>query len=366
MNLVIVGWGNLAHAIAFYASHYEEKVTVLSQSSLATTSILKAKICDGTVKTSRSITVTQNAQEALKKADVVLFTLPSHLMSQKIKELAPFLKQNHIVGSVVGCGGFVWMMNFLAGHVKGIFALQRSPYICRVIEKGKSVDILGFKKELSLCLSKGSYEVDVDMLHKKLTNWFQSKISFLQSFLEVTISNSNPILHTCRLYSLQNDSALNNETLFYTHWDKAATKMLIACDKEIQNIISHLPQEFPMYRSIEDYYEVTGPDALRKKICSIEAFKKIKCPLLHNRGTYRLDVSSRYFQEDVPFGLVVLKSLAELVGVSTPNMDEVLKVLQNLMDKEYIIKQSLVGVDIKESGSCSNFGVHSLEDIINI
>jgi len=366
MNLVIVGWGNLSHAIAVYASHYEESVTVLSQSSSATTSVLSAKIFDGTMKTSKPIAVTQNVQEALKKADVVLFTLPSHVMSQKIKEIAPFLTQNHIVGSVVGCGGFAWMIRSAAVHVKGIFALQRSPYICRVIEKGESVDILGFKKELSLCLKQGSPEIEVDMLQKKLTNWFQSKISFVQSLLEVTISNSNPILHTCRLYSLSKDLSLNNETLFYADWDNTAAEMLIACDEEIQKITTRLPQEFPMYRSIEDYYEVSGPDALRKKIRNIEAFQTIKCPLVHIHGKNRLDISSRFFQEDVPFGLVVLKSLAELVAVSTPNMDEILRVLQTLMNKEYIVKTKLEGADINESGSCFNFGVDSLEDIENI
>lgn len=302
MNLVIVGWGNLSHAIAVYASHYEESVTVLSQSSRATTSVLSAKIFDGTMKTSKPIAVTQNVQEALKKGDVVLFTLPSHLMSQKIKEIAPFLTQNHIVGSVVGFGGFAWMIRSAAVHVKGIFVLQRSPYICRVIEKGESIDILGFKKELFLCLKQGSSEIDVGMLQKKLANWFQSKISFVQSLLEVTISNSNPILHTCRLYSLSKDLSLNSETLFYADWDNTAAEMLIACDEEIQKITTQLPQEFPMYRSIEDYYEVSGPDALRKKIRSIEAFQKIKCPLVHIHGKNRLDISSRFFQEDVPLG----------------------------------------------------------------
>lgn len=366
MNLVIVGWGNLSHAIAVYASHYEESVTVLSQSSRATTSVLTAKIFDGTIKTSKPIAVTPNVQEAIKKADVVLFTLPSHLMNQKIKEIAPFLTQNHIVGSVVGCGGFAWMMHSAAVHVKGIFALQRSPYICRVIEKGQSVDILGVKKELSLCLKRGSPDLDIGNLQGKLTNWFQSKILFLQSLLEVTISNSNPILHTCRLYSLSKDLTLNSDTLFYADWDNTAAEMLIACDEEIQKIISQLPQAFPMYRSIEDYYEVSGADALKEKIRSIEAFQKIKCPLMPITGKSRLDISSRYFQEDVPFGLVVLKSLAELVAVSTPNMDEILRVLQTLMNKEYIVNAKLDGADIEESGSCFNFGVHSLDDIENI
>ena len=362
MNLLIVGWGNLSHAIAVYASHYEKSVTVLSESSRARTCVVNAKLCNGTQKNSKPIFVTPNVEQAMKKADVILFTLPSHLILKKLKEISPFLSENHIVGSVVGCGGFVWMMHSEALHVKGIFALQRSPYICRVIEKGESVNISGFKKTF-LYLAHESYHIDLAILQKKFTYWFQSKISFLRSFLEVTISNSNPILHTSRLYSLSKQKSINNDTLFYADWDKTAAEMLIACDEEIQKIISHLPQNFPMYRSIEDHYEVTGSDALMEKIRSIDAFQKITCPLVQIDSINKLDVSSRYFQEDVPYGLVVLKSLAQLVTVSTPNMDKVLNVLQCLMDKEYIVKKKLEGADISESGSCFNFGVKSLKDI---
>lgn len=366
MNLVIIGWGNLSHAIAVYASHCEESVTVLSESFQPATCVVTAELCKGVQKVSNPISVIQNTEEAIKKAHIILFTLPSHLILEKIKEISPFLTENHIVGSVVGCGGFVWMMRSKAPHVKNIFTLQRSPYICRVIKKGESVNISGFKKEIFLCLRQESHAIDIGVLQKKLAYWFQSKISFLKSFLEVTISNSNPILHTSRLYSLSKNCLIDSDTLFYADWDDIAAEMLIECDEEIRKIISHLPEDFPMYKSIEDYYEVSGPHALKEKIRNIDAFQKIPCPLVQIDGANKLDVSSRYFQEDVPYGLVVLKSLAELVTVSTPNMDKVLSVLQSLMGKEYIVSTRLEGADVSESGSCLNFGMRSLEDIKNL
>jgi len=35
-----------------------------------------------------------------------------------------------------------------------------------------------------------------------------------------------------------------------------------------------------------------------------------------------LNLNARFFWEDVPFGLVILKDIGELVGVKTPNIDK--------------------------------------------
>jgi hypothetical protein len=35
-----------------------------------------------------------------------------------------------------------------------------------------------------------------------------------------------------------------------------------------------------------------------------------------------LNLNARFFWEDVPFGLVILKDIAELIGVKTPHMDK--------------------------------------------
>lgn len=35
-----------------------------------------------------------------------------------------------------------------------------------------------------------------------------------------------------------------------------------------------------------------------------------------------LNLNARFFWEDVPFGLCILKDIGELVGVRTPNIDK--------------------------------------------
>ena len=41
-------------------------------------------------------------------------------------------------------------------------------------------------------------------------------------------------------------------------------------------------------------------------------------------GGYKVDPSVRYFTEDIPFGILLIKAFAEKTGVSTPNIDKVI------------------------------------------
>jgi opine dehydrogenase len=56
-------------------------------------------------------------------------------------------------------------------------------------------------------------------------------------------------------------------------------------------------------------------------------FKGIKA---QNRLDYR------YFNEDVGYGLVFMKKLAEWIGLETPCMDSVIRLVSVLMDRDYL------------------------------
>ena len=50
-------------------------------------------------------------------------------------------------------------------------------------------------------------------------------------------------------------------------------------------------------------------------------------------GKYMIDFKFRYMQEDLPFGLVVMKGIASIAGVETPTMDKVIMWAQKVMGK---------------------------------
>ena len=50
----------------------------------------------------------------------------------------------------------------------------------------------------------------------------------------------------------------------------------------------------------------------------------------------------RYFTEDIPYGLLLIKAFAELTETPTPAIDDVINWAQNIMGKRYIHNGRLV------------------------
>ncbi len=64
-----------------------------------------------------------------------------------------------------------------------------------------------------------------------------------------------------------------------------------------------------------------------------------------NLFNFFADVKYRYLSEDLPEGLVVVRGVAELCGVETPNMDVVIEFGQRAMGKKYLVDGKLNGPD---------------------
>ena len=63
--------------------------------------------------------------------------------------------------------------------------------------------------------------------------------------------------------------------------------------------------------------------------------KKVKPHMSKTPLGFQLDVEHRYFTEDIPYGLMLIKSVAKYVGVPTPNIDMVLSWAQKVMGTEF-------------------------------
>ena len=72
------------------------------------------------------------------------------------------------------------------------------------------------------------------------------------------------------------------------------------------------------------------------------------------------------FGLDIPYGTIILKSVALMCGIPTPNIDKIIYWGQKMMNKEYLIDGELIGKDIYESGIPNNYGINSMEDLLNL
>jgi hypothetical protein len=68
--------------------------------------------------------------------------------------------------------------------------------------------------------------------------------------------------------------------------------------------------------------------------------------------------------EDVPFGLVVLRGIAELADLPTPTIDRVISWAQKQLGKEYLVEGKLKGRDLVATRAPQRFGFRSLDELV--
>jgi hypothetical protein len=161
-----------------------------------------------------------------------------------------------------------------------------------------------------------------------IENLLHTPVKLLGNFYEVSLSNSNPLLHPARLYTMWENwnpaVKYDRIPMFYAEWDDTASQLLIDMDNELQSLLRLLPVEPNSVPSILEYYESVDASTLTQKIRSIPAFKSIKSPMIENEGDgYIPDLNSRYFIEDFECGTFYIRDTARLKGVDTPAINRV-------------------------------------------
>ena len=326
-KVCICGGGNLGHVVAgFLAAHGDCEVSLLTRHPERWQQQLEITTPDGEVLKGRIKAISSDPAEVVSHADIVLLCLPGFSISDVLKQIAPALTQKTAVGSIVCSTGFFFEAFKILPSQTPLFGFQRVPFISRLKEYGRSAYLLGYKPNLSIAIeqsnNKEELRADIELL-------FKAPTILLSSYYEVSLTNSNPLLHPSRLYSLWKDwhegVVYPKESLFYEEWTIEAANYLIKIDHEFQQLLDVLPVTKGSIPTILDYYESTDAASLTNKLQSIQAFKGIKSPMKKVDGGYIPDFCSRYFTEDFPYGLQIVQQQARQHGISTPMIDEILK-----------------------------------------
>lgn len=252
--------------------------------------------------------------------DIILFCLPGYLIEKTLLAIKPYVG-SAAVGTVVSSTGFFFFAHEVLGKDAKLFGFQRVPFISRVAEYGKTANLLGYKSSLAVVLEQIG---DKNSFRNELERLFITPVSLLGSFYEVALSNSNPILHTGRLYTMfcgKENEVFDHNILFYKEWTDEASQVLIDMDVEFFKLLERIGvHSLP---TLLTYYESSDASSLTRKIASIPAFQNITSPMIEVDGGWRADFNSRYFTEDFPFGLRWIKELCVVNGINTPSIDKV-------------------------------------------
>lgn len=321
MKVCICGGGALGHACAaIFGSRKGVTVNLLTGHPELWGQEVVAKASNGTLYQSHLNAVSDNPAVVIPGQDIILLCLPGFLMEKTMTQIRPFIG-DALIGSVVASTGFFFFAHKLLPPGTRLFGFQRSPYIARVESYGKSVALKGFKPSIAMAVENIP---DPESFASVLSDLFMTPITLLGSSLEVSVSNSNPILHTGRLYTMfkgREEALFDHNILFYEEWTDEASRVLIAMDQEFFRLLDALNLHGTL--TLLEYYESDDVASLTRKLSSIPAFKGIISPMKKVDGGWKADYTSRYFTEDFPFGLRWIKELAEENNIKTPVIDEV-------------------------------------------
>lgn len=353
LSVCICGGGSLGHVCAAFIGSRGFKVSILTNHPESWKKDVVATDLQGKEYKVRLHAISSDAGSVVPAADIILFCLPGFLIKEELGKIRPWIHQNQWIGSVVSSTGFFFSAISELGTDTKLFGFQRVPFIARVDIYGQSVHLLGYKNSLNVALWNVA---EKELAHELFTALFSTPVHLLDNVLEVSYTNSNPILHPSRLYALfkvWNPAVkYDKPILFYEEWDNKSSEILIACDEEFKQLLHILPMNEASIPSLLEYYEQTDAASLTRKIRSIEAFKGILTPMKRtDDGMYVPDFSSRYFTEDVPYGLLIIKATAQLMHFPTLHIDEVITWAQRMMGKQYLSEHQLAdSEDVRNIG----------------
>ncbi len=353
MKITVIGAGNIGtqFAVAFaatgadvtiYASNPERLSKVMEIVDEQDRQVLEAEInC-----------ITNDIKTAVADADYIFVTHPAFMLKRTADAMYDFVTKGTRIVVLPGTGGAEFFFKKLIDKGAELFGLQRVPAVARLREYGKTVCVTGARPELHLA---GIPDTNTGEVAKLIEDTFSVPCTLLPNYLCVTLTPSNPILHTTRLRTIFADYkegvVYPRNILFYEEWSQASSELLFACDDELQQVCNVLDRlDLTGVKSLKLHYESDTTEKLTAKIRSIKSLQGLGSPMLKTDNGFVPDFSSRYFTADFPYGLAILTQIAQVAGVEVPNMLETLRwyeaVTGNVSDFRL-----------------SDYGINSIEDL---
>lgn len=322
-RICICGGGSLAHVCAgVLSSQPEVEVNIFTRKPDLWSHQMQVTDLNGKMYNGNLNIISNNAEDALKDCDIVFLCLPGFAIEGTLNSIKPYIG-NAVVGSIVCSTGFFFAAHRILGEDARLFGFQRVPYIARTKEYGHTANLLGYKPQLAIAVENVE---DNESFRQLVETLWMTPVKLLGSHYEVSLTNSNPILHTGRLYSMWKDwngEVYDHNILFYKEWTVEASQMLIDMDTEFMQLLDVLPVTKGAIPSLLEYYESYDAESLCNKITSIPAFQNITSPMKEVEGGWIPDFESRYFTEDFPYGLKFIVDLAKEHNINCPNLNKV-------------------------------------------
>lgn len=266
LKIAVIGGGNIGTQFACVCSAKGYAVNVYTSKPQAFGKELEVVNETGNIIRGKIANVTSDMGEAIFGCGVVFITYPAFQLKKIADLMLPHVRVDMSICVVPGTGGAEFSFQECMKAGATICGLQRVPSVARLEEYGRRVRAEGLRDRLFLAAIPGDKTHELSEL---LTFLFGIPCEQLPNYLSVTLTPSNPILHTTKLCTLfagyENGMVYERNPLFYGEWSDESSKLLIACDEELQQMCRKLPQmNLTNVRSLKCHYKSNTVEALTK------------------------------------------------------------------------------------------------------
>ncbi|GAB4433918.1 MAG: hypothetical protein Kow0031_15570 [Anaerolineae bacterium] len=312
--------------------------------------------------TGRPRRVSANPAEVIPGSQLVLLALPAFAHGGTLQVIAPYLQPDAAIGALPSRSGFDYQARAILADASPVrlFGLQTLPWACRITRYGESVEVLGTKAAVDAAVSPAA---QADALLPELAALLGLALKPVASFLTLTLANTGQLIHPGIMYGLGRGReaetfAAADIPLFYQGVDEPTAATLQALSDEVQAITAAVAASHPHFnpREVLSLYDwlrhsyptsIADPTSLQSAFNTNHAYAGLKLPARPvGPETFAIDYTARYLAEDVPYGLAVLRGIAQLAGTPTPTIDAVILWAQERLGREYLRNGSLSGADV--------------------
>jgi len=406
LKICVVGAGNLGHVLCgLWGARSDVEVNMLSRKAATIQSCvdLGIRVQANPSRSAGDLTATGTTQalvvgkvsicsadaaEVVPGCDLIILTVPSHARPAVLNQIVPYMSADKQVflGAMPGLGGFDWMVDeaLRARQLRNVccWALKDVPYMCTRVVPGEQVDNLGPKKSVYLAVAPYHQEAHLAAsLALVLQSLLGIPVEVMDHFLGITLTPGNPIIHPCIMYGMfgphsqWDGKPLKEPPLFYEHVSELAAYFLQRVDTEVQHIKRALEQHgnvdltavWPLRVNLKTVYgtDVRSNRTLMLAMRTNKAYATIRTPMKQVPTGFIPNIEHRFFDEDIPYGLVILRGLAQIVDVKTPYMDDVLRWAQDTMGRRYLTENGLDGPDIVNASPPQRYGINTVHHLVH-
>lgn len=274
--------------------------------------------------------VSTNMEEVVKGADVIIIPVPAFAQDHMVNECLPYLEEGQIILFSPDNGGTIRLYNRLKekGMEKKITLAGMACllYLCKLIGPAQ-IDIAGVKHEMQVStMPAKNVRAVVDSLKTMYKGYKPEK-----NVLATILSNFNHQLHTGPM--VLNAGRIESNMDFKFYWEghtKSITNVVKRLDQEKLEVGKSLGINLPSIEQLfEEYYKERYSEKARN-------LNEIVTSNLVYRGTIApSELTSRFITEDVPYGLVLISSIAKRFNVLTPTVDAIIHLASVLNQTDY-------------------------------